>query len=135
MGQEEGQPTCLGRYDIFADLTCQRGSPTGISMMTKDIAWRDSHRVRLHRFANNMTRDPLEFIVPDFGQGETPEESAIRQEREVEESAHHQRSSTPIGFKNEVAPQNVVLRHFFDMKLAGRPIQCSQKDGTCDDME
>jgi len=99
-------------------------------MMTKDIPWRDSHRIRLHRFANNNTEDPFEYIVPDFGQEETPEEAEQRQQREGE-----RRGTPPLGYRKETLPRDVVLDHFFDMKLSGHPIQCDEADGTCDDME
>jgi beta-1,2-xylosyltransferase len=91
-------------------------------MMTKDVSWRDSHRVRLHRFANNMTDDVFEYIVPDLGQWDQPE------------GAQQSRRST-LGYQIESRPRDVVLDHFFDLKLTGNAMQCDEEDGTCEAME
>lgn len=85
-----------------------RGSPTGISMMTKDVDWRQSHRWRLHQFANTNSTEEIEFIVPNLA-GE-------------------------LGLQTETAPADEAAKFFFDMHLTGEPIQCSEEDGTCDDM-
>lgn len=86
-----------------------RGSPTGISMMTKDVNWRQSHRWRLHQFANNHSTKSTEVLVPTLG--------------------------PTLGVTKETLPANKAAQFFFDMKLTGDPLQCSAEDGTCYDME
>lgn len=87
-----------------------RGSPTGISMMHKDVKWRDSHRWRLHLYANNVTGE-RDVLVPRL-----TDASGLR-----------------IGTERMDADD--AAKWFFDMRLAGRPIQCNEADGTCDDMQ
>jgi hypothetical protein len=86
-----------------------RGSPTGISMMHKDVKWRDSHRWRLHLFANNMTGE-REVLVPRL-------------------------NASTVGLGTETMAAEEAAKWFFDMRLAGGPIQCDEDDGTCDDMQ
>ncbi len=102
--------------DVLADPHNQRGSPTGISMMTQDLPWRDAHRIRLHHFANSHSHNPMAFLVPDLGQDEgdeTPE--AGRQESNRE-------TGGVLGMKHELAPISETMDFFFDMKLAGAPL-------------
>ncbi|RXK37688.1 hypothetical protein M231_05021 [Tremella mesenterica] len=104
-----------------------RGSPTGISMMTTDVPWRNSHRIRLHHFANNQSDSPITYLVPDLGQDE-----------HHEHHHHHHRehgAGLELGSKFETSLTNTSTDFFFDMKLAGEPIQCSEEDGTCEDMK
>lgn len=118
MGEEDGLETCLGRYKEWWLLTYQRGSATGISMMSKDVNWRQSHRVRLHNFANNHSDAAVEYIVPDLGQNGV--EGAPGRET--------------LGYTTETKPQGAVLDHFFDIKLTGGDLQCNKEDGTCDEL-
>lgn len=39
-----------------------------------------------------------------------------------------------LGVKNEEAPAKEVADFYYDMSLAGGPLQCSDADGTCGDM-
>jgi beta-1,2-xylosyltransferase len=95
-------------------------------MMTKDLPWRDAHRIRLHHFANNRSLSPTSYIVPDLGQGLDPNATAVQRHTPLEES---------LSFGKEEMLTKVANNFFFDMKLAGDPIQCSEEDGTCEDME
>ena len=99
-------------------LTSKRGSPTGISMMTRDLDWRSSHRVRLHHFANSQSDAPNSFLVPDLGQNVEWNED----------------DTTVLGATLEEAPANEIADFYYDMSLAGAPLQCSDEDGTCNDM-
>ncbi|WVR06467.1 hypothetical protein IAU60_003498 [Kwoniella sp. DSM 27419] len=131
-----------------------RGSPTGISMMTKELDWRSAHRVRLHQFAANRSTEPMSFLVPDLGQRDLPydEESDFQAEQEVyidsdsgsasqaTEHAGPTDDKQPYDPDNELLslhgelPTDEAMDFYFDMKLAGEPIQCSEEDGTCDEM-
>ncbi|TXT13364.1 hypothetical protein VHUM_00731 [Vanrija humicola] len=86
-----------------------RGSPTGMAEMTRDVPWRQSHRVRLHHFANNHSRALTSFML--------------------------RHDVLPLGYATENGTTARVGDYFFDMALAGQPIQCDEEDGTCDDME
>ncbi|ORX37296.1 glycosyl transferase family 90-domain-containing protein [Kockovaella imperatae] len=92
-----------------------RGSPTGISTMTSDLPWRDSHRVRLHHHANNKSSAPAEVMVPHLGSNPY--------------------DGLELGQTQEVLSVKKMNDFFFDMKLAGRPLQCMEDDGTCADMQ
>jgi len=39
-----------------------------------------------------------------------------------------------LGMASEEASTREAMDFFFDMKLAGAPLQCSDDDGTCTDM-
>jgi beta-1,2-xylosyltransferase len=97
-------------------------------MMTKDLPWRDAHRIRLHHFANNRSLSPTSYIVPDLGQGLDPNATASQRQTSS-------LSGESLSFGKEEMLTKVANNFFFDMKLAGDPIQCSEKDGTCEDME
>ncbi|KLT43057.1 hypothetical protein CC85DRAFT_284814 [Cutaneotrichosporon oleaginosum] len=86
-----------------------RGSATGISMMHQGVKWRDSHRWRLHLFANNMTGQ-REILVPRL-------------------------NASTVGLGTETMDAEESARWFFNMRLAGGPIQCDEDDGTCDEMQ
>jgi hypothetical protein len=172
-------------------------------MMTSDIPWWDSHRIRLHSFANPIPNfDPDEsvddessfiaphpsdnftFIAPDIRSlppytpdreedpphqplfpdlpdwaksNEADEGSPLAQEdarvqkhlrpaRDPSLSADAgdkpsgkkiskgQPPTTDIRFKEETLSAEQATSWFFDISLAGGPIQCSEQDGTCDDM-
>ncbi|GMK57357.1 hypothetical protein CspeluHIS016_0401910 [Cutaneotrichosporon spelunceum] len=87
-----------------------RGSPTGISMMHKGVPWRHSHRWRLHRFANSAMGE-RDVLVP------------------------RARNGSSFGWATERLDAAAVSKWFFNMQLAGKPIQCDEDDGTCDEME
>lgn len=81
-----------------------RGSNTGMANMSAEVDWENSHRVRLHRWANSNSASPvpvLETVVSDI-----------------------------IGF-NETRKEARVLQQRYDVKLAQKPIQCEEDDGTC----
>ncbi|WVQ96630.1 hypothetical protein IAU59_003735 [Kwoniella sp. CBS 9459] len=146
-----------------------RGSPTGISMMTSDLPWRQAHRVRLHHFAANRSSEPMRFLVPDVGQDQFPyklesnqdegEEEANddshdnQREVEPEEDIEHHllrksqvNPDSPMTEGRYISPDGTLLAleeelstdeamsFYYDMKLSGSPIQCSEEDGTCNDM-
>ncbi|OCF30440.1 hypothetical protein I316_07927 [Kwoniella heveanensis BCC8398] len=143
-----------------------RGSPTGISMMSADLPWRQAHRVRLHHFAANRSSEPMQFLVPDVGQPRFPDDMDMEQDggedgagdyshnQEVEpeedierhllrksktetESPVEERYVSPddalLALKEELSTDQ-AMDFYYDMKLSGSPIQCSEEDGTCDDM-
>lgn len=103
--------------------------------MTEDLPWRNAHRVRLHTFANNNSHNPLSFLIPDLGQTDhsgqdayyTPDDEALVR-------ADARETSGPLGSKNEHAKTRDAMDFFFDMKLSGTPLQCSDDDGTCLEM-
>lgn len=80
--------------------------------MDKDTPWRKSHRFRLHDFAGNRSTEEVSFVVPDLG----PE-------------------GGPLKIRREFGITKDLSEFFYDMKLAGEPLQCDEKDGTCDEME
>ncbi|KAL1405284.1 hypothetical protein Q8F55_008911 [Vanrija albida] len=81
-----------------------RGSATGISQ-NKNMPWRQSQRQRLHYFANNKTEGSAPIIVG--------------------------RSSGPVV---EEYPVKQMVAEWFDIGLAGKPHQCSDDDGTCEEV-
>ena len=87
-------------------------------MMTSKLPWRDAHRIRLHHFANNQSHDLFSFLVPDLWHDEADSTSP-----------------RPPGLKTTQLPAHEAMDFFFDMKLAGVPLQCSEDDGTCNDMQ
>jgi beta-1,2-xylosyltransferase len=78
--------------------------------MTRDTPWRDAHRIRLHRFAANDSEELNSVLAADL------------------------ESSGPLGIRSENMTTAKLTDFYFDMKLAGGPIQCSNDDGTCDDI-
>ena len=91
-------------------------------MMTRDLDWRNAHRIRLHKFANDRNEDTTRFMIPDLGHGEAGTSlprSSGKQSLDVSED--EERGSD-------------IAHFYYDMKLAGGPIQCSDGDGTCSDM-
>jgi beta-1,2-xylosyltransferase len=80
--------------------------------MTKDTPWQKSHRFRLHNFAQNASEEETTFMVPDVG---------------IE--------GGPLRMKRETGQVGDLSDFFYDMKLAGEPLQCDEADGTCDEME
>ena len=77
--------------------------------MTQDVPWRDSHRMRLHRFASNDSDEQVQVLAPDL------------------DSSH-------LGMRTEKMSTSKMSAFYFDMKLAGGPLQCSEDDGTCEDI-
>jgi hypothetical protein len=110
-------------------------------MMTKDLPWRSSHRIRLHHFANNRSMEPISYMVPDLGQHAEPykEESGEDGDESKELDWNPRSFARPtdaqLHFEKEEVMTKIATNFFFDIKLAGDPIQCSEEDGTCDDME
>lgn len=84
-----------------------RGSNTGMSLMSSDVDWRDSHRIRLHEWANSNASTPTEVILPV-----------------IDES---------VGYEVTTKPAR-MLEQRYDVKLAQKPIQCHEDDGTCDEL-
>lgn len=79
--------------------------------MDQNAPWRKSHRFRLHDFAQNQSEALFDYYAPDVGVDGGPL-LMKKEENEVAEAADF----------------------FYDMKLAGQPLQCDEKDGTCDIM-
>ena len=137
MGAEAVFETSLGELSsisVALVLTGQRGSPTGISMMTRDVPWRNAHRIRLHHWANNRSTDVVEFSVPDFGQDSENEDPEYADEEEASHPRDHRMGHSEFPVRSEVMPTDEAMGYFFDIKLAGEPLQCSDADGTCQDM-
>lgn len=82
-----------------------RGSPTGI-YHNKKMPWRQAQRERLHYFANNMSDATAPVLIQDKD-----------------------------GLHTENFPLKVMNEAWFDVGLFGGPSQCSEEDGTCDEME
>lgn len=68
--------------------------------------WRESHRVRLHEIANRKEGE-ISVLVAD--------------------------STTGVDLKNYNV--SVLNEAYLDVGLVGKPVQCEQKDGTCDEMK
>ncbi|AAW42848.2 CAP1-related [Cryptococcus deneoformans JEC21] len=126
-----------------------RGSPTGISWMTSDLDWRSAHRFRLHNYANNRSLEPMNYLVPNLGQREEDDYdeldvySAMGGDEDLDgwregntEVKEHRATETegPLRYKEEKILTAQAMEFFYDIKLAGEPIQCSQDDGTCQSM-
>lgn len=92
-------------------------------MMTRDLDWRNAHRIRLHKFANNPSSGTTQFLVPDLGQ-----------DGEGYSFPPWTGANKVLGTAQEEAEMSDVAEFYYDMKLAGGPIQCSDGDGTCSDM-
>lgn len=101
-------------------------------MMTKDLNWRDSHRVRLHHFANNRSSAPTSYFGADVGQKR--HRSQLYGEDAEDDELVGVDLNAPLHTVKETMNTKIVSSFFFDMKLAGQPIQCSEGDGTCDQM-
>lgn len=82
-------------------------------MMTKDVPWRQSHRFRLHKFANNFTDDEVKVLVPNV------------------RATNDEHVSHTVGMRQEKTTHRILSDHFFDIKLTRGPLQCSKADGTC----
>lgn len=112
-------------------------------MMSRDLPWRDAHRIRLHTWANNRTMDEVEFMMPDLGQTivELPPDPRLattqkgQHDDEEEEEKLQVEMGPSLAFKHEEVKRKVASHFFLDAKLSGGPIQCSEEDGTCDEME
>jgi hypothetical protein len=116
-----------------------RGSPTGISMMSRALPWRDSHRVRLHRFANDKSQRLVEYMTPDVGQeavsfedDEDADDVQVDRERYWEDVQSD--ADRPPSVGKEKTPFAAAANFFMDVKLAGEPLQCDKEDGTCEEM-
>ena len=97
-------------------------------MMSDDLDWRNAHRIRLHHFANNKSENPFTFLAPDFN-------------APAFVKADSQNSQKPMNTAQErtemreiTIPTEQANRFYYDMALAGEPIQCSEEDGTCEAM-
>lgn len=114
----------------------QRGSPTGISMMTQELNWRSSHRVRLHHFANNASSEQVSYLVPQLPGKLASETSANIVNKVLKKTIRRKQHSSPedLGYQRERGNTADVMDFYYDMALAGAPLQCSNDDGTCDDM-
>ncbi|OXG27210.1 hypothetical protein C367_02639 [Cryptococcus neoformans Ze90-1] len=126
-----------------------RGSSTGISWMTSDLDWRSAHRFRLHNYANNRSLEPMKYLVPDLGQGEMDSDDELDaygamggdgdlgewREGNAEAKEHRAvETEGPLRYKEEETLTAQAMEFFYDIKLAGEPIQCSRDDGTCQNM-
>ena len=95
-------------------------------MMSDYLDWRNAHRIRLHHLANNKSENPFTFLAPDFN-------------APAFVKADSQNSQKPMNTAQErtemreiTIPTEQANRFYYDMALAGEPIQCSEEDGTCD---
>ena len=74
---------------------------------------------------SDLKRDSLEDV------------SSIEEEGAAYEKPAHTHTTSAgdsLKYNEEETPVNEALDFFFDMKLAGGPIQCSEDDGTCEEM-
>ena len=94
-------------------------------MMTQDLDWRNAHRIRLHHFANNKSEEPFNFLAPDLS---TPSANMAQGNGQKPLSAVQERTE----MKEETISTEQANRFFYDMALAGEPIQCLEEDGTCE---
>ncbi|WVQ65645.1 uncharacterized protein L199_003823 [Kwoniella botswanensis] len=151
-----------GKDPIWEEKTSSklvwRGSPTGISMMNRTLPWRQSHRIRLHHFAANTSQDFMEFMIPDLGQDQSfseegddqlgdehqrgkiqyhasppPSDTSSRSERQRQDKEKRSMNDPLTSLEDEYSTEE-VMKFYYDMKLSGQPIQCSEEDGTCEDM-
>lgn len=117
--------------------------------MTSDLDWRSAHRFRLHNYANNRSLEPMNYLVPNLGQREEDDYdeldvySAMGGDEDLDgwregntEVKEHRATETegPLRYKEEKTLTAQATEFFYDIKLAGEPIQCSQDDGTCQSM-
>lgn len=84
-----------------------RGSNTGMANMSAGVEWENSHRVRLHRWANSNSTSPVSLL-----------ETTV---------------SDVVGYNATAKPAR-VLQERWDVKLAQKPIQCEEDDGTCSEL-
>lgn len=96
--------------------------------MTSDLDWRNSHRIRLHHFANDNSTDDFEYLAPDFDVSDPEADGAAGAQRPM--SGGHERTEV----KRQTVSRETASRFFYDVALAGEPIQCDEDDGTCDDL-
>ena len=68
------------------------------------------------------------MLVPDLGQVDGVEGSDVQQDPPNIDL------SGPLGAKEERVKTRDAMEFYYDMKLAGTPLQCSDDDGTCMDM-
>jgi beta-1,2-xylosyltransferase len=96
-------------------------------MMSADLDWRNAHRIRLHNFANNDSTAPTSFIAPDFSLSQAGSISPPNTDSQRVMSSSQERTEMTM----ETIPTEEASRFFYDMALAGEPIQCMEEDGTC----
>lgn len=82
-----------------------RGSATGV-YHDMNTAWYKSQRERLHVFANNETTDKVPILVD--------------------------RAESGGGIRTEDYSVKNMGERWFDVGLAGGPVQCDDKDGSCE---
>lgn len=97
--------------------------------MTSELDWRQSHRIRLHHFANDNSTEEFSYLAPDFDVGSSGSSSVGGAQRPM--SGGHERTE----MKRETMTRETASRFFYDVSLAGEPIQCSDEDGTCEDLQ
>ncbi len=79
--------------------------------MDRNTPWRKSHRFRLHYHAQNISDDEIPIFTPDVGT-----------------------DGGPLKLQRERYSVSELSDFYYDMKLAGQPLQCNETDGTCDRM-
>jgi beta-1,2-xylosyltransferase len=94
-------------------------------MMTQDLDWRNAHRIRLHHFANNKSDESFTFLAPDFN---TPTANLAGANSQKPLNTAQERTE----MKEDTISTEQANRFFYDMALAGEPIQCLEEDGTCE---
>lgn len=96
--------------------------------MTAELDWRNSHRIRLHHFANDNSTEEFSYLAPDFDVGPGDLGNEGRAQRPM--SGGHERTE----MRRETMTRETASRFFYDVALAGEPIQCAEEDGSCDDL-
>jgi beta-1,2-xylosyltransferase len=103
-------------------------------MMTSSLPWRDSHRIRLHHFANDRSSIETSFIAPDIHSSHSHSHSHTQQQGTQEGQVPLKSPDQRLTYKRENMTMREMTEFFFDISLSGEPIQCSEDDGTCADM-
>lgn len=85
-----------------------RGSATGV-YHKQGVPWRRSQRERLHAFGNNHTNKQEPILID--------------------------RSATGGGVTQELFSVKAMGEKWFDIGLAGGPVQCSEDDGSCAELK
>ena len=73
------------------------------------------------------------YLVPNLGQSETDDDPDPSKAEPIVDQLSD--LDAALSFRKEEVLTRVAKNFFFDMKLAGEPLQCKETDGTCDELE
>lgn len=101
-------------------------------MMTRDLPWWNAHRMRLHSFANNASEADFSYLSPDYT---SLHESPVRLAPLIgSPQAPLATLDGELRYRRNTLSTAEATDFFFDISLAGQPLQCSEEDGTCDEL-